>query len=126
MKEAILTKNAPAPIGPYSQAMKASGSFLFVSGQIPYTPDGKLAGEDIEAQGKQVMENIRAILTEAGIGFDDVIKTTILLKDMGDFAKVNEIYGSYFNEHKPARAAYQVAKLPLDVMVEIEAIALLK
>jgi 2-iminobutanoate/2-iminopropanoate deaminase len=123
MKKEILTKNAPAPIGPYSQAMLAKGTFLFVSGQIPFTADGKLAGNDIESQTRQSIANIKAILDEAGYTYKDVVKTTVLLKDMNDFVTVNNIYGEYFGEESPARAAYQVAKLPKDVMVEIEAIA---
>lgn len=125
MKETVRTDNAPQPIGPYSQAIKASGNFLFISGQIPYTPDGKLAGDNIEIQTHQAIKNIQAILTEAGTSIGNVVKTTVLLKNMDDFAKVNDIYNEYFGESKPARAAYQVAKLPLDVMIEIEAIALL-
>lgn len=125
MKETVRTDNAPQPIGPYSQAIKASGNFLFISGQIPYTPDGNLAGDNIEIQTHQAIKNIQAILTEAETSIGNVVKTTVLLKNMDDFAKVNEIYNEYFGDSKPARAAYQVAKLPLDVMIEIEAIALL-
>ncbi len=124
-KEIVFTDNAPAPIGPYSQAIKAEGQLLFISGQIPYTADGKLAGEDIKTQAHQSCKNLGAILEAAGASYNNVVKTTVLLKDMGDFATVNEIYNEYFGESKPARAAYQVAKLPLDVMVEIEAIAVL-
>lgn len=123
MKKEVLTKNAPAPIGPYSQAMLAKGTFLFVSGQIPFTPAGALAGNDIESQTRQSIANIKAILDEAGYTFKDVVKTTVLLKDMNDFVTVNNIYGEFFGEESPARAAYQVAKLPKDVMIEIEAIA---
>lgn len=123
MKKFINTENAPAPIGPYSQAIEASGNFLFISGQIPFTPEGKLAGDDIESQTHQSIKNILAILAEAGAHVQDVVKTTVLLKDMNDFQKVNEIYGEYFEASEPARAAYQVARLPKDVLIEIEAIA---
>ena len=112
MKKVILTENAPAPIGPYSQAILA-GNTLYVSGQIP-----------VEPETKQVMENISAILKQAGYSFNDVVKTTILLADIATFAVVNEIYGSYFaNDGAPARETYQVAKLPKGVNVEISCIA---
>jgi 2-iminobutanoate/2-iminopropanoate deaminase len=124
-KETVFTEKAPKPIGPYSQAIKAEGKLLFISGQIPYTAEGNLAGDNIKDQAHQACKNIGAILEEAGATFANVVKTTVLLKDMGDFATVNEIYSEYFGDSKPARAAYQVAKLPLDVMVEIEAIAVL-
>ncbi len=124
-KEIVFTENAPAPIGPYSQAIIAEGKLLFISGQIPYTADGKLAGDNITEQAHQSCKNLGAILEAAGADYNNVVKTTVLLKDMADFATVNKIYNEYFGESKPARAAYQVAKLPLDVMVEIEAIAVL-
>lgn len=124
MKEIILTDTAPAPIGPYSQAIKASGNFIFVSGQIPFTPDGKLAGDDITSQTHQAIINIDAILKSAGSSIEKVVKTTVLMLDMNDFGTMNEIYNQYFSTSKPARAAYQVARLPKDVMIEIEAIAL--
>lgn len=123
MKEKLLTQNAPAPIGPYSQAIKAEGKFLFISGQIPLTPDGILAGETIEDQTHQAIKNIKGILEEAGLTFENVVKTTVLMKDMGSFGIMNEIYNQYFGESKPARAAYEVARLPKDVLIEIEAIA---
>jgi 2-iminobutanoate/2-iminopropanoate deaminase len=126
MKEIILTNNAPAPIGPYSQAVKASGSFIFVSGQIPLKADGSLAGNDITAQAHQSIRNIQAILESAGSSLADVVKTTVLMLDMNDFGTMNEIYNQYFADSKPARAAYQVARLPKDVMIEIEAIAVVK
>ncbi len=125
MKKTIFTEKAAPPIGPYSQAVAASGKFIFVSGQIPFTADGKLAGDDIESQARQSLENVKEIVTAAGATLNDVVKCTVLLKDMGDFAKVNEIYAEYFGEGKPARAAYQVCVLPKDVMIEIEAIACL-
>jgi 2-iminobutanoate/2-iminopropanoate deaminase len=123
MKKEILTKNAPAPIGPYAQAIEAGG-FLFCSGQIPLDPEtGAIVGSgDVELQTKQVMKNISAVLTEAGAKFNDVVKTTIFLKDMGDFPKVNPIYGEHFTAPFPARSTVEVARLPKDVLVEIEVI----
>ncbi len=123
MKEKVLTQNAPAPIGPYSQAVIAEGKFLFISGQIPFTPDGKLAGETIEEQTHQAIKNVESILQAAGLSLDNVVKTTVLMLDLGDFAKMNSIYETYFGSSVPARAAYQVARLPKDVLIEIEAIA---
>lgn len=124
MKKIILTQNAPAPIGPYSQAVLA-GNTLYVSGQLPVNPQtNEVVQGGIEAEAKQVMENLKAILTEAGYSFDDVVKTTILLQDINTFAQVNAIYGSYFNaEIAPARETYQVAHLPKSVMVEISCVA---
>ena len=123
MKKVILSSKAPAPIGPYSQAIEANGT-LYVSGQIPIDPaTGKVVAGGIEPQAKQVMQSLQAILQEAGYSFDQVVKTTILLDDLANFAKVNEIYGSYFSEGAPARETYQVAKLPKGVAVEISCIA---
>ena len=123
MKKIILSSKAPAPIGPYSQAIEAN-STLYVSGQIPIDPaTGEVVAGGIEPQAKQVMQSLKAILEEAGYTFDQVVKTTILLDDLGNFAKVNEIYGSYFGEGAPARETYQVAKLPKGVAVEISCIA---
>lgn len=126
MKKLINTENAPAPIGPYSQAVSTTGNLLFISGQIPLTPDGKLAGDDIETQTHQSIKNILAILEAAGSTAQDVVKTTVLLKSMDDFQKVNEVYNEYFEASKPARAAYEVVRLPKDVLIEIEAIAEVK
>ncbi|MGE5480635.1 MAG: RidA family protein [Chloroflexota bacterium] len=126
MKEFIKSDLAPAPIGPYSQAVKAEGKFIFVSGQIPFTPEGALVGEDIVSQTHQSIRNIDAILKEAGSTLEDVVKTTVLMKNMGDFATMNEIYTQYFGTSKPARAAYEVARLPKDVLIEIEAIAVVR
>jgi len=123
MKQQIRTANAPQPIGPYVQANK-SGNMIFLSGQIPLDPQGNLAAADIKGQTKQVIENIKAVLEEAGLTLNNVIKTTVFLKDMGDFAAMNEVYGGYFKENPPARSAFQVGKLPLDVLVEIESIAI--
>jgi 2-iminobutanoate/2-iminopropanoate deaminase len=124
MREVIFTENAPAAIGPYSQAIKIQG-LVYTSGQVPVNPKtGKIDSDDIEVQAKQVMENVKVVLSAAGSDLAKVVKCTIFLKDLGDFGKVNEIYGSYFKIEPPARSCVQVAKLPLDCKVEIEAIAL--
>ncbi|GAA7265935.1 RidA family protein [Helicobacter pylori] len=124
MKEVIHSTLAPKAIGPYSQAI-ATNDLVFVSGQLGIDAStGEFKGVDIHSQTTQSMENIKAILKEAGLGMDSVVKTTILLKSLDDFAVVNEIYGSYFKEPYPARATFQVAKLPKDALVEIEAIAI--
>lgn len=124
MKTIINTNNAPAPIGPYSQAVAANG-LLFVSGQIPSNPQtGEIVTTGIIDEAKMVMENLKAILSEAGIGFDAIIKTTIFLTDMQTFAQVNEVYGSYFTADFPARETVQVSALPKGVNVEISVIAL--
>lgn len=121
----IETVNAPAAIGPYSQG-KAVNGFLFTSGQIPLDPKtGEVAGVDIESQTQQVIKNISAILEEAGVGFDHVVKTTCFLSDMNDFAVFNGIYENYFCS-KPARSCFAVKQLPKNVLVEIEAIAVCK
>ncbi|GAA8635982.1 RidA family protein [Helicobacter pylori] len=124
MKEVIHSTLAPKAIGPYSQAI-ATNDLVFVSGQLGIDANtGEFKGTDIHSQTTQSMENIKAILKEANLGMDSVVKTTILLKSLDDFAVVNEIYGSYFKEPYPARATFQVAKLPKDALVEIEAIAI--
>ncbi|WQW30451.1 RidA family protein [Helicobacter pylori] len=124
MKEVIHSTLAPKAIGPYSQAI-ATNDLVFVSGQLGIdVSTGEFKGADIHSQTTQSMENIKAILKEAGLGMDSVVKTTILLKNLDDFSVVNEIYGSYFKEPYPARATFQVAKLPKDALVEIEAIAI--
>jgi 2-iminobutanoate/2-iminopropanoate deaminase len=123
-KEIINTHQAPAPIGPYSQAAGAGG-FLFVSGQIPVdAASGEIVQGDIKAQATKVMDNINAILTKAGLSFKNVVKTSIFLTDMADFAGVNDVYGSYFTGEFPARETVQVAALPKNVNVEISVIAL--
>lgn len=123
MSTIINTTNAPAPIGPYNQAVMA-GNMLFVSGQIALDAQtGKLTLTDITTETTKVLENIKAILTEAGLDFSHIVKTSIFLKDMGDFAQVNEIYGSYFTDNYPARETVQVAALPKNVNVEISVIA---
>ncbi|EJC07959.1 RidA family protein [Helicobacter pylori] len=124
MKEVIHSTLAPKAIGPYSQAI-ATNDLVFVSGQLGIDAStGEFKGTDIHSQTTQSMENIKAILKEAGLGMDSVVKTTILLKSLDDFSVVNGIYGSYFKEPYPARATFQVAKLPKDALVEIEAIAI--
>lgn len=119
----ISTPHAPAAIGPYSQAIQAGGT-LYVSGQLPIDPaTGLFAGEGIREQTRQSLENIRSILTAAGYSMTDVVKTTVLLKDMGDFSQMNEVYAEYFSQPYPARAAFQVAALPKAARVEIECVA---
>lgn len=125
MKTIINSTNAPAPIGPYSQAIIANG-MLYASGQIAIQPStGELITHDLDAETTQVMENIKAILIEAGIDFNHVVKTTIFLKDMGSFAQVNAIYGSYLAEPFPARETVEVAGLPKGVNVEISVTAVM-
>lgn len=123
-KKTISTNKAPAAIGPYSQAVTA-GDFVFTSGQIPNDKDTKMiAGEGIEEQAHMAFSNLEAVLEAAGSGLDSVIKTTVFLKDMDDFAAMNKVYGAYFSEDCPARSCVEVSKLPLGVRIEIEAIAL--
>ena len=124
MKKAIQIPNAPAPVGPYSQAILAGG-MLFVSGQIPLNPStGQLEMNNIEEATHRVMKNIEALLSEAGLSFENVVKTSIFLKDLSDFQAVNGIYASYFTGVPPARETVEVARLPLDVNIEISCIAL--
>lgn len=123
MKQVINTNKAPGAIGPYSQAIKANG-FLFVSGQLPVVPaTGQFADGGIAEQTKQSLENIKAILAQAGGSLHDVVKTTVFVKNMNDFAAMNQVYGEYFNKECPARACFEVARLPKDALVEIEVIA---
>lgn len=123
-KRVIQTDRAPKAIGPYSQAVQA-GPFVFISGQIPIDPaTGELVGGDIGQQARQVMENIQQILESQHLSFTDVVKTTIFLKDMGTFGQVNEVYASYFPSEPPARSTIEIAKLPKNAEIEIEAIAL--
>ena len=122
-KTVISTEQAPQAIGPYSQAIEAGG-FVFISGQIPLDPvTGTLVSNGIEAQTRQVLENIKAILSAAALDLTNVVKTTILLADINNFTMVNDIYGEYFSREFPARATYQVAALPKGALIEIEAIA---
>ncbi len=121
--EAISTDQAAPAIGPYSQGIKV-GNFIFTSGQIPFTPEGELVSDDVQEQTRQSLNNIKAILEQAGSNMSKVVKCGIFLSDMNDFPKVNEVYASFFEEPYPARSTVQVARLPKDVKVEIEAIAL--
>ncbi|MDX2196620.1 MAG: RidA family protein [Cytophagales bacterium] len=120
-KQIIFSENAPAPIGPYSQAIKV-GAMLFVSGQIALK-EGQMIQENIVAETKQVMENLQAILISAGMSFDDVVKCTIFVKDLQNFQAINEVYGTYFTENAPARETVEVSRLPKDANVEISCIA---
>jgi len=122
-REIIKTKRAPAAVGAYSQAVRA-GDFVFVSGQIPLNPEtGEVVFADIQQQTERVLVNIRNILAEAGMGLEDVVKTTVYLELMDDLSRVNEVYARFFGEDPPARAAVEVARLPKDVAIEIEAVA---
>lgn len=123
MKKVLATTNAPAAIGPYSQAIHA-GNMVFVSGQLPIDPaTGAFAGEDIVAQTRQSLTNIKSILESDGLTMADVVKTTVLLQNIDDFAAMNEVYATFFEGDCPARAAFEVAALPKGALVEIEAIA---
>lgn len=121
----VSTANAPAAIGPYAQGIVVNNLF-YSSGQIPLTATGELVDGDIEVQTNQVFENLKAVLAAAGSSLDQVVKTTVFMKDMNDFVAMNEVYASHFGAHKPARSAVEVARLPKDVKVEIEVIALVK
>ena len=121
----VSTTNAPAAIGPYAQGIIVNNMF-YSSGQIPLTPSGDLVDGDITVQTTQVFENLKAVLAAAGTTLNHVVKTTVFMKDMNDFAAMNEVYAAHFGEHKPARSAVEVARLPKDVLVEIEVIALVK
>jgi len=120
-KRQISSVNAPAAIGPYSQAMR-SGNLIFCSGMIGIDPKTGTVPDGVEAQTKQVMNNIGALLADNGASYDNILKTTLFIKDMNDFAKINEIYGSYFKGNPPARSTVEVSRLPKDVLVEIESI----
>jgi 2-iminobutanoate/2-iminopropanoate deaminase len=123
MKKIITSKNAPAPIGPYSHGV-LHGNMLFISGQVGKHPETGNIPTDIEGQAKLVMENLKGILNDGGMDFKNIVKTTIFLKDLNHFAKVNEIYGSHFTGDYPARETVEVSRLPLDVLVEISVIAM--
>ena len=126
MKEIISTDKAPAAIGPYSQGVRAGG-FLFLSGQIALDPKTMTVVEgDVAAQAEQILKNMKGALESQGLDFSDVVKTTVFIKDMNDFGKINDIYGKSFTKDAPARSCVEVARLPKDVLIEIEAIALLK
>jgi 2-iminobutanoate/2-iminopropanoate deaminase len=121
----VSTTNAPAAIGPYAQGIIVNNMF-YSSGQIPLTAGGDLVDGDITVQTTQVFENLKAVLAAAGTSLNHVVKTTVFMKDMNDFAAMNEVYAAHFGEHKPARSAVEVARLPKDVLVEIEVIAIVK
>ena len=123
MKKVINTDKAPGAVGPYSQGIMA-GDFLFISGQLPLDPSTmKIVGSNAADQTDQALKNMGAILEEAGLGYENLVKVTVLLNDMNDFVSVNEVYAKFFSSDFPARASFQVARLPLDAFVEIEAIA---
>jgi 2-iminobutanoate/2-iminopropanoate deaminase len=121
----VSTNQAPAAIGPYSQGIIVNNLF-YSSGQIPLTAEGNMVEGDIAAETHQVFQNLQAVLKEAGASLETVVKATVFIKDMNDFAAINEVYGEYFNTHKPARSCVEVARLPKDAGVEIEVIALVK
>lgn len=123
MKQQVRTANAPAAIGPYSQGIEI-GNLVFTSGQIPLTPEGNIVGPNIEEQVRQVLKNSEQVLLAAGSSLDNVVKTTVFLADMNDFAVMNNIYAEFFKAVAPARSAVQVSRLPKDVKIEIEMIAL--
>ncbi|MFN2748230.1 MULTISPECIES: 2-iminobutanoate/2-iminopropanoate deaminase [Bacillus] len=125
MAKVVQTKEAPEAIGPYSQGIIVNNMF-YSSGQIPLTPAGEMVDGDITEQTHQVFRNLKAVLKEAGASLETVVKATVFLADMNQFAEVNEVYGQYFAEHKPARSCVEVARLPKDALVEIEVIALVK
>ena len=123
MAEIINTENAPAPIGPYNQSVR-TGNLLFVSGQVPFIPETmELITESVEAETHQVMKNIEAILKKVGLNLTSIVKASIFCKDLNDFVRINEVYGSYFEGNYPARECVEVARLPKDVSVEISVIA---
>jgi 2-iminobutanoate/2-iminopropanoate deaminase len=124
MRDVVITEHAPQAIGPYSQAIKAGG-FVFVSGQIPIDPaTGLIAQSEVAAQTDRVLQNLKAILTAAGTSLENVVKTTVFLKSMGDFAAMNEVYARFWKKAPPARSTVEVSRLPKDVLVEIDVIAL--
>jgi 2-iminobutanoate/2-iminopropanoate deaminase len=123
----ILTEKAPAPIGPYSQAVLVDGKFLYLAGQIPTDPiSGKIVDGDVKVQTRQVLKNIEAVLLAAGASFQSVVKTTVFLKDMNDFAAMNEVYSEFLSTSAPARSTIEVARLPRDARVEIETVAVIE
>ena len=121
----VFTAEAPAAIGPYSQGVVVNNLF-FSSGQIPLTAEGQLIDGNVQEQTHQVFRNLKAVLQAAGASLETVVKATVFIKDMNDFAAVNEVYGEYFTDHKPARSCVEVARLPKDVLIEIEVVALVK
>lgn len=125
MRDNIFTENAPSPIGPYSQAVIASGKTLFISGQIPLDKSGNLAGETLELQTRQVLDNLKAVVTAAGGSLNNIVRVGVYMTDLGKFAEMNAIYNEYFGDIKPARSAIEVSRLPKDVMIEMDAIAVI-
>lgn len=123
--KAVQTNQAPAAIGPYSQGIIVNNMF-YSSGQIPLTAEGNMVTGDVKEQTHQVFENLKAVLAAAGASLESVVKTTVFIKSMDDFAALNEVYGEYFSNHKPARSCVEVARLPKDFLVEIEVVALVK
>ncbi len=124
-KIVISTEKAPKAIGPYSQGIKA-GNIVYTSGQLPMNPQtGKLVQDNIKSETRQVLTNLKEVLAEGGAALTDVVKVNVYIKDMNQFGEINEVYAEFFNEHKPARACVEVARLPLDVNVEIEAVAII-
>jgi 2-iminobutanoate/2-iminopropanoate deaminase len=121
----IQTSAAPAAIGPYSQGIVVNNLF-YSSGQIPLTADGQMVTGDVKTQTHQVFKNLQAVLESAGASFETVVKATVFIKNMEDFTEINEVYGQYFNNHKPARSTVEVARLPKDALIEIEVVALVK
>lgn len=121
--KSVFSKNAPAAIGPYCHAVVVN-NMVYTSGQIPLTTEGTLVSEDVAEQTKQVLENLKVVLEDSGSKLDNVVKSTIFISDMNDFPIINEVYGSYFSEHLPARSCVEVSRLPKDVKVEIEVVAL--
>lgn len=119
----VFSKNAPEAIGPYCHAVVVN-NMVYTSGQIPLTLQGELVSEDVQEQTKQVLDNLSAVLKDSGASLDSVVKTTIFISDMNDFPLINEVYGEYFNVHLPARSCVEVSRLPRDVKVEIETVAL--
>ena len=123
-KSIVLTPNAPSPIGPYSQGVKVAGTLVFTAGQIPLNPKtGSVVGQHITTQTQQTLENLKAILEEAGASMDSVVKTTVYLKDMKEFSDMNNVYGQFFKSNPPARTTVEVSRLPKDVRIEIDAVA---
>lgn len=121
--KSVFSKNAPAAIGPYCHAVVVN-NMVYTSGQIPLTTEGVVISEDVAEQTKQVLENLKVVLEDSGSKLDNVVKTMIFISDMNDFPIINEVYGSYFSEHLPARSCVEVSRLPKDVKVEIEVVAL--
>jgi 2-iminobutanoate/2-iminopropanoate deaminase len=125
MKSIIYSDKAPNPIGPYSQAISAEGKTIYISMQIPLDAAGVLAGNTIQEQTAQVIENIRSILESAGAGIENIVKVTVYMKDLGEFAAMNEVYSRYFSDSKPARAAVEVCRIPKDVLIAMDAVAVI-